>query len=410
MDGTVLRPAKLAAPAAQAAVVGDAGERITVVHIASGDLWAGAEVQLFNLACTLDVDPEIRLFVILLNPGLLAQRLQERGVSVIVFDEGRLNFAQIILRVWRFLRQVRPDVVHTHRMKENAIGALAARLVGARSMRTIHGLSEHRPGRRQWRQRAQTFADRFCADNLQDRLVAVSPELGSRLRRQYAPAKICVVENGLDTDAMRVSAGASVDLPGDLNAVKVALVARLAPVKRIDIFLDAAAILQARHPGRFEFYVFGDGPLMADARRQAAGIGLGCRVFFMGFKDPIAPYLARMDMLMITSDHEGLPMNLLEALSLEVPVVAHAVGGINGALDGGRGGTLVQRQQAEAYADAAQAYLRHRPIFLQKAKEGHALLRARYSAESNALAFKALYAELCRDGKAADVRALKESP
>lgn len=399
MDRSAL-PALSPVPPTAATVlaVPDTGERTTVVHIASGDLWAGAEVQLFNLACALDADPHIRLFVVLFNPGLLAQRLQERGVSVQVFDENRLGPPRLLARVYRFLKQVRPHIVHTHREKENVIGALAARLVGARSLRTVHGASEHPPRAWQLHRRAQRALDELCARRWQQRIVAVSPELGERLRTGTGTGKICVVENGIDVERVRELAAAPVTLPGEAGGVRIALIARLVPVKRIDVFLAAAALLTARHPGRFQFHVFGDGPLRAALQRDVERLGLQRRVHWMGFCDPVAPCLARMDLLFITSDHEGLPMNLLEALSLEVPVVAHAVGGIPRVLDGGRCGTLVTQQRAEAYAAAAERYLTTRAEFLHKAKEGYAHVQARYAARVNARAMKSLYAQLSGRG------------
>jgi glycosyltransferase involved in cell wall biosynthesis len=403
MERTALRPVvtgptTIAVSASSALPAAATGLRLTVVHIASGDLWAGAEVQLFNLACTLDADPQIRLFVILLNPGRLAERLQERGVSVQVFDEGRLNAGQVFTRVYRFLKQVRPDIVHTHRQKENVIGAIAARLTGAKSVRTVHGAEEHRPQAWQWRRRLQKTIDRVCARHLQAAVVAVSHELRDALGPRQQQDKLHVVENGLDIDRLHQTAALRVEWPGRSDAVKVGLVGRLVPVKRVDIFLTAAQILCTRYPGVFQFYVFGDGPLMEETREDIARRGLQHQVLLMGFTDPIAPYLARLDLLCITSDHEGLPMNLLEALGLEVPIIAHAVGGIPQALDEGRCGTLVHRQQAQAYADAMQAYLPQRSTFIQKAKEGHARARARYSALANARAFKSLYAQLSGRG------------
>ncbi len=399
MDRTALRAiapphAPNPSPVDARALADATGERITVVHIASGDLWAGAEVQLFNLACALDADPQIRLFVILLNPGLLAERLQQRGVSVQVLDEGRLNSAQVFVQVYRFLKQIRPDIVHTHRQKENVIGAIAARLAGAKSVRTVHGAGEHRTRPWQFHRRLQKAADRLCELHLQHGVVAVSHELGEKLRPSQAREKLHVVENGVDIDRVRDAAKLPIELPGAASAVKIAFVARLVPVKRVDVFLASAQMLSSRHPGVFQFYVFGDGPLMEETRQDIARRGLQGEVFLMGFTDPIAPYLAHMDLLCITSDHEGLPMNLLEALSLEVPVVAHAVGGIPRALDNGHCGTLVHQQRPEAYAEAVQAYVQHRTAFIQKTKEGHALARARYSALANANAFKSLYAAL----------------
>lgn len=363
----------------------------TVVHLASGDLWAGAEVQLFHLACALQKDADVRLYVVLLNDGSLAQRLKENGVSVHVLDEQKLNALQILHRLVALLRRYRPDVVHTHRVKENIIGAIAARLVGARSVRTVHGAKEFPPGPWQLRRRLHSALDFMCARHLQERVVAVSSELAGRLACQLPGARIAVVENGLDIDKLRDEAAHPVTIPGPSDTVRIAFVARLVPVKRIDVFLGAAELLASQHPGIFSFYVIGDGPEINEARIRALCSGFGDSIFFLGFKAAVAPYLARMHLLYITSDHEGLPMNLLEALALECPVVAHGVGGIPRVLDDGRAGTLIRSQSIQPYVEAGNAYIRDAAPFLEKARHGLERVRACYSARSNAAAYKAIY-------------------
>lgn len=327
-------------------------DAMTVVHIASGDLYAGAEVQLYQLIRQLHRSTQCKVSVILLNHGILERRLSSLGVDVHVFDESRLYGIRIIFETWKLLRRIRPDVVHTHRRKENVIGAVAAKLAGGMAIvQTVHGLPEEHFGFWAVARRIYGMLDRMTARIFAARVVAVSPELGARLGSLRQP-KVKVIENGIDTEELARESPLSEPLPGNVRCTKIALVGRLVPVKRVDVFLSVALQLVRRFPDRFCFFIFGDGPGTDALQELRNDLGLEHEVHFMGFRERLAPYLSLMDCLVITSDHEGLPMVLLEAMALNVPVVAHAVGGIPDVLGHGQFGVLVEHQDAAEYAAA----------------------------------------------------------
>ena len=85
---------------------------VHVLHIASGDLWAGAEAQVCTLATTLHTLEGARVSVVVLNHGILEQRLRNAGIPVSVLDESGLNGFQILWRLLRAIREIRPDVIH----------------------------------------------------------------------------------------------------------------------------------------------------------------------------------------------------------------------------------------------------------------------------------------------------------
>ena len=128
---------------------------------------------------------------------------------------------------------------------------------------------------------------------------------------------------------------------------------RLVPVKRVDIFIAAARYLleQKPDPG-IRFYVIGDGPLREELESLSHKSGTERIVHFLGHQDDILRHIQDLDALMMTSDHEGLPMVLLEAMALRVPIIAHRTGGIPGLLDQGTCGILVDNQDPAAYARA----------------------------------------------------------
>ena len=98
-----------------------------VCHLASGDLWAGAEVQTAEMLRGLARSERYRPSAILLNEGRLAEEVRASSIPVTVLDESHLSFFELVRRVADLQRRQGFDIVHTHRYKENtiAVGALA---------------------------------------------------------------------------------------------------------------------------------------------------------------------------------------------------------------------------------------------------------------------------------------------
>jgi glycosyltransferase involved in cell wall biosynthesis len=187
--------------------------------------------------------------------------------------------------------------------------------------------------------------------SLQVGVIGVSQELCDYLRMQQPRNEIFFIPNGID--AATVARAASE--PSSYQRRPrwtVAIVGRLVPVKRVDLFLETAALLTRAQPERYHFVVVGDGPLLSEMRTLATRLGVAAEVDFLGFQSNSLAILRQMDCLVLTSDHEGLPMVVLEALALGVPMVAHAVGGLPEVLDGVAGQRLVTEHTAEGYAKA----------------------------------------------------------
>jgi glycosyltransferase involved in cell wall biosynthesis len=302
------------------------------LHVISGDLWAGAEVQAYTLISSLRKMADIELAVALMNEGELAQRLRAAGVLVSVFDEHRLSAYRILAGLRTLMESWRPDVVHTHRSKENVLGSLANRLAwNVPSVRTAHGANERatRGAKARLRYGLTHWLDRWCGRHLQQRVIAVSRELGAALAADFAPQKIVVIENGVDVDAVAAHSGPVEFRQDEPDAIHIGIVGRLVPVKRVDLFLHTAALLRIENPQRkWRFHVFGDGPLRAQLTRSAEDRSIADLVRFHGHRADIVACMAGLDGLIMCSDHEGLPMTALEAAVLGVPIVAHAVGGL----------------------------------------------------------------------------------
>ncbi|MGH7266829.1 MAG: glycosyltransferase family 4 protein [Candidatus Rokuibacteriota bacterium] len=360
------------------------GRPLRVCHLASGDLWAGAEAQLTSLVAELVKVPGLTVQAILFNEGLPAERLRQTGVPVTVLPESRLSTVSLIARLARHLREPRTDLVHVHGYKQSILASLAAVLAGRPCLvRTEHGVDERLSGWAGLRMGLYRRVNRLLARRY-DGLVAVSEDLAAVWRsylRGRGPA-IAVVPNGVlvpaPPDAAAV-ARARARLKVSPDQVLFGTLGRMVPVKGLGNLLEAAALLRGRQP-RATFLVAGDGPLRAALEAQVATLGLQQSVRFLGFTPDPSGVLSALDVYVLSSLGEGVPMALLEALALGRPVVATAVGGVAELLTSGVDALLVPPGAPEALAAACERLLEDPGLRTSLGAQGRVLVDRHLSA------------------------------
>jgi len=362
---------------------------LKVIQVASGDLWGGAEAQINTLCKYLSRDPDTHVEVILLNHGELERRLKSNGIPVTVFDESQLSTIESFLRLKQSFKVKQPSVIHTHRQKENILASLANRFSArAACVRTQHGAPEFDYTWSQWKNKLQIELDRFCGRYLQKAVVAVSDELKQKLHAQFSCAHVEVIENGVDLELLADIKPNTHFRSSEPGCYHIGIVGRLVPVKRVDLFLDMAKVLLDDHQldKPLRFHVIGDGPLRAGLERQCADLDLQSRVTFHGHINEVAKYIKSLDVLLMCSDHEGLPMTLLEAIALGTPIVSHNAGALVAPFSACEGGVLSEDHAPESYAKSITGLLTN--------ARGIATLTTDISAEKNASMVFDLYRKL----------------
>lgn len=349
-------------------------------------------MQLFTLLSQLQRRADIEPRAVLMNDGELAKRLRATAIPVDIVDENAMGSLEILRNLGALLKRHQPDIVHTHRQKENILGAIANRCtVRAASMRTVHGAEEHPPrGLRQLPKQLIRALDRWVGSHWQQRVIAVSTPLADLLANHFPREQIVVIPNGVDIDAVRAAVVPADFREREPQAIHIGLVGRLDPVKRVDIFLQMAKQLSSDQPSTpWRFHVFGEGSLLQSLQQLSGQLGLNGCVCFHGHRQDIAACIAALNGLVMCSDHEGLPMTTLEALAVGTPVLAHDVGGLNMVLAGNKGGQLVSDHTPAGYVKGLlQMMARDRTTI---AAHGLETLNQHYSAASNAAAVAELY-------------------
>jgi glycosyltransferase involved in cell wall biosynthesis len=328
--------------------------RIKVCHVATADLWAGAQVQLAILLASLAKIPDLDLSAILFNEGRLAHELEGIGVRATVVSESRHNSLGIVKQLINHLRQDKIDILHTHNYKDNILAALSSPYRGVCRVRTIHGFREPfarlQAAKMSIYQLIDDSINRWCVD----RLLAVSLDLKEQLAKRFGADKVAYICNAVDIKQIRGSRRAEelreeLELYGD--EFLIGTMGRLMPVKGFDSFLKAACLIRRERPN-VKFIIAGDGPLRASLQALAREYSLDKDVLFIGHRNDSYDILGLLNLFILPSLSEGTPMVLLEALALERPVVASRVGGIPEVVEHGISGLLVRPGREDEIAQS----------------------------------------------------------
>jgi glycosyltransferase involved in cell wall biosynthesis len=304
--------------------------------------------------------------------GNMHHLADELGVTPVVIDELRrdpsLHDLAALLALIRVIRRARPALVHTHAAKAGTLGRVAAIIasVGRRRPVLVHTYHGHSLSGYFSPRVTEVYRriERFLARRT-DRLIAVSEEvrddlvaLGVATRERFEVVPLgfelarFTVEGPVREQAGR-ALRAELDVPADVPVVT--LVARLAPIKRVDRFLGAARRLLDVPDVRF--LIVGDGELHDELRRSPDASALEGRLTWTGFRRDIPAVCFASDVVVLCSDNEGTPVSLIEAAAAGVPTVSARVGGAATVVLDGETGILSADNGEEALSAAIRSLL-----------------------------------------------------
>ncbi len=248
--------------------------------------------------------------------------------------------ASALADLLQLVRRFRPDVVHTHTAKAGSLGRLAAMLGGGwwrgRRPRVFHTFHGHTLTGYFSPLTSAVFRgiEALLARAATDRIVALSPLQRTEIARllRLDPRRIVVVPNAIDVAAFRT--------PPPRGAFRRELavpeaqflwgaVGRLAPVKNYALLFDVARLLRERQGDAAPVIaVIGGGDGLAEFRQRLRSEGLEGRLIFCGPRLDLAQIYADLDGVVLSSNQEGTPLSLIEAMVCGLPIVATEVGGV----------------------------------------------------------------------------------
>jgi glycosyltransferase involved in cell wall biosynthesis len=358
--------------------------------VVAGEI-GGAERMVLDLASNSDASGANHS-VALLTPNERLARLLH-GAEMAVHDRGRVREGPLPFLWSAFgprdaawiawvLEQERADIAHLHTFASHVVGTRAALRTGARVLRTEHS--------------TRAFDDPSCWPFSRWSLarahacVAVSEHVrtAAAVRAPWAAEKMCVVPNGVDTERFAPQARAAGS--GDFTFV---LVGRLERRKGVDLAIDAMARVPA---ARLE--IVGDGEERGSLEQLARKRGISGRVHFHGYVDDARAIVARADAALCSSRSEGLGIALLEAMSMALPVVGFAVGGVSEIVKDNSTGLLARAGDVDALAACMREACRSPDCLRELGKTARQHVVERFSARAMRARYADVYSSL-RDSR-----------
>lgn len=301
---------------------------IRVLHLIKGLGPGGAEQLLLNQARATN-DSEIAFHVGYLVPwkNHLVASLEGEGWQTHNLDGEHPADLRWVGRLRRLIIEHQIDVVHGHSPLVAAWTRLALRSL-PKHQRPASIYTEHN----EWgRHRPTTRRLNRATIGLEDTLLAVSDGVRTSMRTR---SEVDVLIHGIDVDSVasqihhRNQVRTELDIAPD--EIVIGTVANLRREKAYDVLLDAAAHVTAQNE-KVRFVSVGQGPLEAEIAAHHERLELGDRFLLLGYREDATRIMSAFDVFTLASHHEGLPVSLMEALALGLPVVATDVGGIRAA-------------------------------------------------------------------------------
>ncbi|MCP9487203.1 MAG: glycosyltransferase family 4 protein [Gaiellaceae bacterium MAG52_C11] len=295
--------------------------------------------------------------------GSMAYVAEDLGVRIVKLDALSREISPVrdaisVVRLARLIRELRPQILHTHTAKAGTVGRLAALLAGdARPpivVHTFHGHVLHGyfgP----LKSRAFRLLERLLA-RVTTRLIAVSPQVRDDLvSLGVAPAEMfSVVRLGIELGERVQTQVAGGDTRARLGITPgrfvVGWVGRMTGVKRTDDVLESLARLRERGIDAV-LVMIGDGPDRDAVEQRASELGIVRHCYFLGYQEDVSGWYRAFDALILPSANEGTPVVVIEALASGCPVVATSVGGVPDVVREGVDGFLVPAGDVEALAE-----------------------------------------------------------
>lgn len=299
-------------------------------------------------------------------------QLEQAGVRFLGLHRRSKVDPRAWIRLARFLRRERVDILHTHKFGSNLWGGLVGRAVRVPVV-VAHEHTWSYEGQ-PWRR----FIDRELISRWASAFVAVSREDQRRMTEieRIDPARTRFVPIGIQPSSRPTGRDVRAELEIEPSAPVIGIVAILRPQKAHRVLLEAIAQLARDRPD-IRLLVVGDGPERTTLERLIADLRLTDNVRMLGLRSDVPDILRAIDVAACSSDFEGSPLAVLEYMDAALPIVATAVGGIPDLIESGVHGLLVPPGDPRALAGALGELLRDRP----RAREMGARARERRRAE-----------------------------
>jgi glycosyltransferase involved in cell wall biosynthesis len=326
----------------------------------------------------------VMIYSVYKHEAALVREAEQAGLRVFQFDKTAGFSSRTLWNMVRQLRRDRVSILHTHNELVHTYGTIAGRLAGVPCIvNTIHGTKRGKDARLDRNYRALL--------PWTDAVVTVSGETAAQFTAERARygERFHVIRNGIPVDKfVALSARPGSRWP----RIRFGTVARLVDVKDQATLIRAFRVVQKTSPDA-ELHLLGDGPLRKDLESLAKRLDLDHSITFHGASPNVAEFLSRLDVFVLSSVSEGLPISILEAMSAGLPIVSTRVGGICEVAIENTVAAYCAPGNPEALAHAMQSVLEPERMRVM-GQTGQAIARDSFTIQTMWKNYEALYRKL----------------
>lgn len=328
-----------------------------IFHVVSNPSVGGIEGMLSNLIPVCDSEKYDIRAVNMRDHSTAYALWDSKGVRYHTLPTPNKLYVSSIYRLYRLLKAERPDVVEIYGLRANFVGRIAARLAGVPVI--ITGVLNTDD----WRKWYHVWIDRSTARCVTAWIPNSKACAESLIRRERFPAeKIYTMYDGINVDnwslsgepSRRVSTRRALGL-GDCH-ILMATVGNLRHQKGYPYLIEAVPGIIERFPDA-RFLFVGRGPMEDALKARCRELGIDNVVIFAGYRSDIKDLYEASDVALLPSLYEGLPISLIEAMAMELPVISTKVSGIPELVVDGRTGLLIDPADSTQIVEAVNALL-----------------------------------------------------
>ncbi len=354
-----------------------------IIHIQVLPILSGVQKSMLDIISRLDPN-KYDITVLCQTEGDLTQALKQKNIRFITLPELKREINPYydflaFLKLYKLLKHGKYDLVHTHSSKPGIIGRLAAKAAGIKCIvHTVQGFAFHEHS-----SNVQIFLVRLLeklAGMASHKVIFVNSkdrDIASKMKL-VPNQKMVTIHNGVDLNQFNSANGLKNGNGIKKNGAMVGMVARLWEQKAPQDYIASIPKVVAKMPDA-KFLVIGDGPLETELKKMSDKLGIEKNVQFLGWRQDINDLLKVIDVVVLPSLWEGLPVAILEAMALSKPIVATNIKGNNELVVHGETGYLVKPGNPEEISSYVLKLLNDQPLAKKMGRLGYSRVKEKFA-------------------------------
>lgn len=367
-------------------------KKYKVIHLLEWfDISGGLERVTLEIACGLDKDKyDVEIWCVD-RGGKLVEVAQQKKIPVRILNIASYYNPLNILKLAMAFRKAKPDIIHTHVYFAATIARIAATIAGVPvCINHVHSTY--------WQYTSQNLFIERLLSRVTKKIICVSNNVRDFVinHEKIDPSKVEVIYNGISSVNILSRQDERQAFKAAEGEVIITSVASLFENKGHKVLLKALSLLPDQCKN-FKCWMVGEGPMEKELKELTQQLDLASQVVFWGVREDVGRFLSASDIFILASIHrEGMPISVLEAMSVQVPVIASKVGGLPEIIDDQKNGLLVPPDDPACLARAIEGLILSSDLRRQYAKEASIKFEGYFCAKLMVERIENLYQECLR--------------